>query len=97
MAKIIIDISLMDIEAIKELGYIPQEISEDIAKSINDGTILPDDARFINADEIIKHAHIEEDDDGDIFVKKWYCIEKNIFDNALVTFDTYKESEGWQR
>jgi hypothetical protein len=43
--------------------------------------------RLVDADEILNHAHIEEDEDGDIFVKKWYCIGKDVFDNALVLID----------
>ena len=60
----------------------------EITHAIANGTQLPKGhGRLIDADEILNHAHIEEDEDGDIFVKKWYCIEKDVFDNALVLID----------
>lgn len=49
---------------------------------------LPKGHRFIDADEILNHAFITEDEEGDIFVQKYYCIEKQVMDNALVLFDT---------
>ena len=56
--------------------------------AVNNGVPLPKGhGRLVDADEILNHAHIEEDEDGDIFVKKWYCIEKDVFDNALVLID----------
>lgn len=56
--------------------------------TILDGKPLPKGHRFIDADEILDHAFIREDEDGDIFVQKYYCIRKEIVDNALVLFDT---------
>jgi hypothetical protein len=59
-----------------------------IRKAISHGVQLSKGhGRLVDADEILNHAHIEEDEDGDIFVKKWYCIEKDVFDNALVLID----------
>ena len=64
------------------------EMKEWGLEAIKNGTPLPKGhGRLIDADEILNHAHIEEDEDGDIFVKKWYCIEKDVFDNALVLID----------
>ena len=65
-------------------------------KMIANGTPLPKGHRFIDADEILNHAFITEDEEGDIFVQKYYCIKKEIMDNALVLFDTLeadKEAE----
>lgn len=56
--------------------------------AVADGTPLPEGHRFIDADEILNHAFITEDEEGDIFVQKYYCIKKEIVDNALVLFDT---------
>ena len=56
--------------------------------AIKNGTPLPKGHRFIDADEILNHAFITEDEEGDIFVQKYYCIKKEIMDNALVLFDT---------
>lgn len=60
-----------------------------VAKAIKKGTCLPQGHRFIDADKILRHAHVEEDEEGDIFVKKYYCVEKSVFDNAVVQFDTF--------
>ena len=60
----------------------------DLREAVRNGTPLPEGhGRLIDADKILNHAHIEEDEDGDIFVKKWYCIERDVFDNALVLID----------
>lgn len=56
--------------------------------AIAKGTPLPKEHRFIDADEILNHAFIRDDEEGDIFVQKYYCIKKEIMDNALVLFDT---------
>lgn len=55
---------------------------------IANGKPLPKGHRFIDADEILNHAFITEDEEGDIFAQKYYCIEKEVMDNALVLFDT---------
>ena len=55
---------------------------------ITNGTPLPKGHRFIDADEILNHAFIRDDEEGDIFVQKYYCIKKEVMDNALVLFDT---------
>jgi hypothetical protein len=65
----------------EDVIQIPLEV---IAK----GTPLPTGHRFIDADEILNHAFIRDDEEGDIFVQKYYCIKKEIMDNALVLFDT---------
>jgi len=59
-----------------------------LMRSIQNGTPLPKGHRFIDADEIFNHAFIRDDEEGDIFVQKYYCIKKEIVDNALVLFDT---------
>ncbi len=65
-----------------------------LAEAIKNGTPLPKGHRFIDADEILNHAFITEDEEGDTFAQKYYCIEKEIMDNALVLFDTLEaESE----
>ena len=61
---------------------------EYVEEAIKNGTTLPKGHRFVDADEILNHAFIEESEDGDIFVNKYYCIRKEIMDNALVLFDT---------
>lgn len=68
----------------------------EMKEALERATPLPKGHRFIDADEILDHAFIREDEDGDIFVQKYYCIRKEIVDNALVLFDTLeadKESE----
>ena len=64
-----------------------------IAQSIANGTPLPKGHRFIDADEILNHAFIRDDEEGDIFVQKYYCIKKENVDNALVLFDTLEVEE----
>ena len=59
-----------------------------LVNAIKNGIPLPKGHRFIDADEILNHAFITEDEEGDIFVQKYYCIEKEVMDNALVLFDT---------
>lgn len=60
---------------------------------IVNGTPLPKGHRFIDADEILSHAFIRDDEEGDIFVQKYYCIKKEFVDNALVLFDTLEDKE----
>ena len=62
--------------------------SQILIDAVKNGTPLPKGHRFIDADEILNHAHIEENEEGDIFVQKYYCIKKEIMDKALVLFDT---------
>ena len=71
-------------------GYVPLGIS----KYLKNSKVLPDNARFINADEILDHAFVDEEDDGTLMGKKWYCIDKDVFDKALVVFDTMQENYG---
>jgi hypothetical protein len=73
-----------DLPIISNLCNDYPEITHAIANGV---PISTGHGRLIDADEILNHAHIEEDEDGDIFVKKWYCIEKDVFDNALVLID----------
>jgi len=61
---------------------------------IVNGTLLPKGHRFVDADEILNHAFIRDDEEGDIFVQKYYCIKKEIMDNALVLFDTLETDKG---
>jgi len=62
--------------------------------AIANGTPLPKGHRFIDADEILNHAFIRDDEEGNIFVQKYYCIKKEIMDNALVLFDTLEADKG---
>ena len=62
-------------------------------RAVVNGTQLLKGHRFIDADEILNHAYITEDEEGDIFVQKYYCIKKEIVDNALVLFDTLEDKE----
>lgn len=73
-----------DVPVISNLANDYPEITYAIANGV---PIPKGHGRLIDADEILNHAHIEEDEDGDIFVKKWYCIEKDVFDSALVLID----------
>lgn len=74
-----------------ELG---SNIIEDVLEAVENGTPLPKGHRFIDADEILNHAFITEDEEGDIFIQKYYCIKKEIMDNALVLFDTLEVDKG---
>jgi hypothetical protein len=92
--QIVIDIPEVFYEALKNTEKIVsgqrsgKTLMSVIYSAVANGTPLPKGhGRLIDADEILNHAHIEEDEDGDIFVKKWYCIEKDVFDNALVLID----------
>lgn len=81
--QIVINISEKIYESVMNgtyCGTLYQELKNGIALPKGHG-------RLVDADEILNHAHVEEDEDGDIFVKKWYCIEKDVFDNALVLID----------
>lgn len=57
-------------------------------KAFSNSILLPKSHRFIDADEILNHAFITEGEEGDTFTKKYYCIEKEVMDKALVLFDT---------
>ena len=98
--KLIIDIPKDIIESAKSSpNYYPAYHFEKIWRAIANGKLLPKGhGRLIDADEILNHAFIEESEEGDIFTKKYYCIRKEIMDNALVLFDTLEadpaESEG---
>ena len=70
-----------------------KSLLEEILKAIRIGTPLPKGHRFIDADEILNHAFIRDDEEGDIFVQKYYCIKKEIMDKALVLFDTLEDKE----
>lgn len=64
-----------------------------VLDAIQKGKRIPTGHRFIDADEILNHAFIRDDEEGDIFVQKYYCIKKEIVDNALVLFDTLEDKE----
>lgn len=90
--KFIIDIpeeayKLLKNEGVDWLG------AEHILNAVANATLLPKGHRFIDADEILNHAFIRDDEEGDIFVQKYYCIKKEIVDNALVLFDTLEDKE----
>ena len=69
-------------------GIEDRSLQVNVINAIKNGTPLPKGHRFIDADEILNHAFIRDDEEGDIFVQKYYCIKKEIMDNALVLFDT---------
>ena len=86
--ELVIKISKDTYKDIIKNGFIYDEDNEVITHAIKNGTPLPKGHRFIDADEILNHAFIRDDEEGDIFVQKYYCIKKEIVDNALVLFDT---------
>lgn len=90
--KLVIKIPEKTINEIKDnamfAGSISSDIRWDVTSAIVNGTPLPKGHRFIDADEILNHAFVRDDEEGDIFVQKYYCIKKEIVDNALVLFDT---------
>lgn len=90
--KLIIDISKETYNGIK-IGMRNRDDMREVGEAIEKGTPLPKGHRFIDADEILNHAFIRDDEEGDIFVQKYYCIKKEIMDNALVLFDTLEDKE----
>ena len=90
--ELVIKISEEDYKAVSNKVMTIEEMFETVYGrvicAIAKGTPLPKGHRFIDADEILNHAFITEDEEGDIFVQKYYCIKKEIVDNALVLFDT---------
>lgn len=93
--KLVIDIDEDVRVAISRIGLlrVPDEMQKKVDMAIQHGKPLPKGHRFIDADEILNHAFITEDEEGDIFVQKYYCIKKEIVDNALVLFDTLEDKE----
>ena len=69
------------------------DVKTALMRAVINGTPLPKGHRFIDADEILNNAFITEDEEGDIFVQKYYCIKKEIVDNALMLFDTLEEDK----
>ena len=63
------------------------DMYEALADAVKNGKLIPKGHRVIDADEILNHAFIREDEEGDIFVQKYYCVEKEIVDNALIEAD----------
>lgn len=90
--QIVIDITPLTYQYI-EKGYRTADVAEELFTAVQKGTPLPKGHRFIDADEILNHAFITEDEEGDIFVQKYYCIKKEIMDNALVLFDTLEKDK----
>ena len=88
--KIVIDIPEKDYTDI--ITDSPRNLNH-YERLIVNGTLLPKGHRFIDADEILNHAFIRDDEEGDIFVQKYYCIKKEIMDNALVLFDTLEKDK----
>lgn len=90
MKKIVIDIDENVFTRLFDNGTDFYDTDDILAmtKAIRKGITLPKGHKFIDADEILNHAFIEESEEGNIFVKKYYCIRKEIMDNALVLFDT---------
>ena len=88
--KIIIDLPEARYKDIQRIASVQLESHyfKTAEQIIANGTPLPKEHRFIDADEILNHAFITEDEEGDIFVRKYYCIKKEVMDNALVLFDT---------
>lgn len=90
---------MADIELVIKISEEDYKRGTVMASAIRNGTLLPKGHRFIDADEILNHAFITEDEEGDIFAQKYYCIEKQVMDNALVLFDTLeadKEQGKWE-
>lgn len=90
--KLVINISEDSYKATCNGYMLPLDV-ENVVQGIKNGIPLPKGHRFIDADEILNHAFITEDEEGDIFVQKYYCIKKEIMDNALVLFDTLEDKE----
>ena len=86
--QIVIDIPEEDYKGLQRKDKFNDMFLSYYEKLIVHGIPLPKGHRFIDADEIFNHAFITEDEEGDIFVQKYYCIEKEVMDNALVLFDT---------
>jgi len=86
--QIVIDIPNKIYESVQDGTYCGTLYEE-----LKNGTPLPTGHRFIDADEILNHAFIRDDEEGDIFVQKYYCIKKEIVDKALVLFDTLEDKE----
>ena len=90
--ELIIKISEDSYKATCRGSMLPSDV-ENVVQGIKNGTPLPIGHRFIDADEILDHAFIRDDEEGDIFVQKYYCIKKEIMDKALVLFDTLEDKE----
>jgi hypothetical protein len=88
MPKVVIELSEGQLEHLPSTQY-GGVMAKILFNKIKEGIVLPDDARYVNADKLLEHAHIEEDDDECVMPKQYYCIEKSAFDNAVVAFDTF--------
>ena len=90
--KIVIEINEEDYKIMKHNVAINNPLcplgQKEMVTAIANGIPLPKGKRLIDADKIFNHAFITEAEEGDIFVQKYYCIKKEIMDNALVLFDT---------
>ncbi len=80
-------------DRVKSQRALALKVVLNVLEGVVKGTPLPKGHRFIDADEILDHAFIRDDEEGDIFVQKYYCIKKEIVDNALVLFDTLEEGK----
>ena len=52
------------------------------------GTVLPKGHRYVDADKLLDNAIITEDEESNSLVKQYYNIDKKVFDNAVVAFNT---------
>ena len=86
--KIVIDIPESIYDTIEDDQFISRYQLAVLQSNIRKGVPLPKEHRFIDADEILNNAFITEDEEDNIFVQKYYCIKKEVMDNALVLFDT---------
>ena len=83
--------NIMNVDSVC-LGRIPYKgIVMAAINGIKRGTVLPENARFINADEILSKAHIESEDNESVFAREWYLIPRDVVDRALVVFDTLED------
>lgn len=65
-------------------------MSEKLYEVLQNGTPLKGHGRLIDADELLKCAFVRKDDEGDIFVSQYYCIEKCDFDNLQTIIEADK-------
>lgn len=93
--ELVIKISKKVYNALTHIEFDANLVTDEMRKSITNGTPLPKGhGKLIDANEVLKKAFIREDDEGDVFVEKYYCIEKRYFDNLPTIIEADRESEG---
>ena len=84
--KLIIDIPNWLYNAIME--HHEPVYSQSLGDAVRDGTPLPKGhGKLKDVDELLKCAFVRNDDEGDIFVSQYYCIEKSDFNNLPTIID----------